>query len=105
MAYCIVHSRRAGQRVRQAVRREVREETGLAVEPREILGVFGGSRFRYVYSNGDPVEYTVILFRCDILGRASAELDPETRSLRHFSAAEMPRLALPYPVATLFAGN
>jgi len=94
-----------GETPEQAVRREVREETGLAVEPCRILGVFGGADFRYVYPNGDVVEYTAVLYRCDVLGRASTQLDPETKSLRYFSAAEMPPLALPYPVETLFAGN
>ncbi len=35
-----------GESPEDAVRREVREETGLLVEPAEILGVFGGSEFR-----------------------------------------------------------
>lgn len=94
-----------GETPDQAVRREVREETGLTGEPLEILGVFGGSEFRYRYPNGDLVEYTVVLYRCDVVRRSSAELDPETKSLRYFDATEMPRLALPYPVATLFGSG
>ena len=86
----------------QAVKREVLEETGLTVEPREILGVFGGTEFRYVYPNGDVVEYTVVLFRCEVTGRSQAPLDRETRSLRYFRADEMPPLALPYPADLLF---
>jgi 8-oxo-dGTP pyrophosphatase MutT (NUDIX family) len=94
-----------GESPEQAVQREVLEETGLVVAPKEILGVFGGQGFRYVYPNGDAVEYTVVLFRCTVTGETSATLDSETKSLRYFAMAEMPRLALPYPTETLFSGS
>jgi 8-oxo-dGTP pyrophosphatase MutT (NUDIX family) len=91
-----------GETPEQAICREVREETGLLVEPRGIIGVFGGSHFRHVYPNGDEVEYTVVLFRCVPIGRSSEPLDPETKSLRYFGKGEMPRLALPYPSSAFF---
>jgi 8-oxo-dGTP pyrophosphatase MutT (NUDIX family) len=94
-----------GESPEQAVQREVLEETGLVVAPREVLGVFGGRDFRYVYPNGDAVEYTVVLFRCAATGKVSTILDSETKSLRYFAMAEMPRLALPYPTETLFSGS
>jgi 8-oxo-dGTP pyrophosphatase MutT (NUDIX family) len=94
-----------GESPEQAVRREVLEETGLVVVPREILGVFGGRDFRYVYSNGDAVEYTVVLYRCVATGASSTTLDPETKALKYFAREEMPRLALPYPTETLFSGS
>jgi len=70
-----------GESPKKAVIREVREETGLIVAPQKVLGVFGGDQFRYVYPNGDSVEYTIILFRC------------------------VPELALPYPIDLLFDEN
>ena len=91
-----------GETPEQALRREVREETGLTVEPREILGVFGGSGFRYKYANGDLVEFTVVLYRCDVVGKGGAPVVPETPSLRYFGAAELPRIVLPYPEELLF---
>ena len=94
-----------GESPEQAVRREVLEETGLEVAPQEILGVFGGRDFRYVYPNGDAVEYTVVLYRCIVTSEASRPRDPETRSLRYFERAEMPRLALRYPMDMLFSGS
>jgi 8-oxo-dGTP pyrophosphatase MutT (NUDIX family) len=42
--------------------RECWEETGLLVEPTEVLGVFGGPEFRILYSNGDVTSYTVTVF-------------------------------------------
>ena len=91
-----------GETPEQALKREVLEETGLSVESCQILGVFGGAKFRYVYANGDAVEYTVVLYRCDVTQHHKGPLDPETRSLRYFGADEMPPLALPYPAAALF---
>jgi 8-oxo-dGTP pyrophosphatase MutT (NUDIX family) len=94
-----------GESPEQALRREVREETGLEVEPGGIIGVFGGEAFRYVYPNGDAVEYVVMLYRCRVIGEASGPLDPETKSLRYFAESEMPKLALPYPMEALFRGE
>ncbi|MEZ4702499.1 MAG: NUDIX domain-containing protein [Rhodothermales bacterium] len=94
-----------GERPEDALRREVREETGLIVTARAILGVFGGAAFRYVYPNGDAVEYTVVLYRCDITGGHLAACDAETGSLRFHSRAGMPLLALPYPTELLFPAS
>jgi 8-oxo-dGTP pyrophosphatase MutT (NUDIX family) len=91
-----------GETPEQAIRREVREETGLLVRPQEIIGVFGGGEFRYIYPSGDEVEYTVILYRCVPTGTSLDKLDPETRSLKYFAEGEMPRLALPYPASAFF---
>ena len=94
-----------GESPEHAVRREVLEETGLEVAPQEILGVLGGRDFRHVYSNGDAVEYTVVLYRCTVISETSAARDPETKSLRYFEMPEMPRLALPYPMEMLFSSS
>ncbi len=91
-----------GEAPEEAVMREVMEETGFPVLIDRILGVFGGKDFRYTYPNGDQVEYVVTLFRCRIVGAQQPILDDETKSLRYFSAADMPPLALPYPPSLLF---
>ena len=91
-----------GESPGQAIFREVREETGILVETRGIIGVFGGTDFRYVYPNGDEVEYTVILYLCVPTGTSSDPLDPETKSLRYFAVDEMPELALPFPRSAFF---
>jgi 8-oxo-dGTP pyrophosphatase MutT (NUDIX family) len=91
-----------GESPEQAVRREVLEETGLNVVPREILGVLGGAEFRYVYPNGDVVEFTVVVFRCTVTSRSDGPLDPETKSLGYFHEHEMPALTLSYPAEVLF---
>ena len=92
-----------GETPQEAIVREVMEETGLAVTPTEILGVFGGKDFRYTYPNGDPVEYVVTLFKCRVLQDRGEWTDTETRSLGYFTRDDMPPLALPYPVSALFS--
>ena len=94
-----------GENPEQAVRREVLEETRLIVVPTRLVGVFGGEGFRYVYPNGDEVEYTVALYRCSVVHEMPGERDSETKSLRYFAIDEMPRLRLPYPIEGLFGGS
>jgi ADP-ribose pyrophosphatase YjhB (NUDIX family) len=94
-----------GEAPADAIRREVLEETGLIVEPEEILGVFGGPEFRYVYANGDAVEYTIVLYRCAVSEDTGQIEDSETKSLAFFSEEGAPSLALPYPKSVLFGGS
>jgi len=91
-----------GETPAEAVVREVREETGLIVEPIAIAGVFGGKGFRLRYGNGDEVEYTVIVFECRVVGGELAALDGEAAELHFIDAADHPPLQAAFPEA-LFA--
>jgi ADP-ribose pyrophosphatase YjhB (NUDIX family) len=86
-----------GETPEEAVRREVAEETGLQIEPLEINGVFGGKEFRYAYSNGDRVEYLIVVFECAIVGGTLRNADREVSLLKFFDEDKKPRLSLPYP--------
>lgn len=86
-----------------ALCREVLEETGRRVLRHRLLAAFGGADFRYTYPNGDRVEYTVLLFRCQVSDAQSGQLDPETVELRFVSRTDMPKLSLPYPLDALFS--
>jgi 8-oxo-dGTP pyrophosphatase MutT (NUDIX family) len=92
-----------GETPAQAVVREVLEETGLHIQLRCILGVFGGKNYASTAPNGDEVEYTVILFGCDVLSGdlGGGLLDGETASLRFYGLGEMPRLSTEYPLHLL----
>jgi ADP-ribose pyrophosphatase YjhB (NUDIX family) len=67
---------------------EVREETGLDVEPVRLLGVYAGEPFRIVYPNGDAVAFMSVVFECRLVG---GELRPdgvETFEARFLTLAE-----------------
>lgn len=89
----------------QALIREVGEETGLIVNVERLLGVFGGEGFHFTYPNGDQVEYTVLMFKCIVVGHSQTAVDDETVSLQWFSKRNLPKLELPYPIECLFAEN
>jgi ADP-ribose pyrophosphatase YjhB (NUDIX family) len=53
---------------RDAVVREILEETGLHVEPVALRGVFGGPDLRVRYPNGDETSYVTAIFECEVRG-------------------------------------
>ena len=81
----------------RAIAREVHEETGLVVRPSRVAGVFGGPGFRHRYANGDEVEWTVVVFECEVIGGELAPLDGEALELRYFAPSDAPELQLAYP--------
>ncbi|HDR7794721.1 TPA: NUDIX domain-containing protein [Bacillus luti] len=86
-----------GETPEEAVIREVWEETGLKVRVKKQKGTFGGKEFRHTYSNGDQVEYIVIVFECEIISGELKSMDGESLKLQYFSLYKKPPLALPYP--------
>jgi 8-oxo-dGTP pyrophosphatase MutT (NUDIX family) len=86
-----------GETPAEALVREVFEETNLSVEPVGIAGVFGGRDFRYVYANGDEVEYFIVVFECEITSGELFARDGEVSDFQYFAPEEMPELAIPYP--------
>ncbi len=86
-----------GESPAMAVVREVREETGLTVEPVELAGVFGGAGFHVTYPNGDQVDPVIMVFECRIVGGQLGCLDGESAELRWFEPEQPPPILLPYP--------
>jgi ADP-ribose pyrophosphatase YjhB (NUDIX family) len=74
---------------RDAAVREIREETGLLVEPVRIIGVYGGPQYRVVYPNGDVVSYVMIVFECRVVSGEMAPDHEESLEVRYFSEAEL----------------
>lgn len=52
------------ERVEDAARRELYEETGLIAEELELLGVFSGPEMHHVYPNGDEVSNIDVVYIC-----------------------------------------
>lgn len=87
-----------GESPREAVVREVREESGLEVVPVRLLDVVGGRAYRYTYANGDEVEGTICVFGCTIVGGTLNPDGVETVGWRWVPPDEVPAmLSLPYP--------
>jgi 8-oxo-dGTP pyrophosphatase MutT (NUDIX family) len=57
-----------GERLDQAVVREVREETGLEVEPLALIGVYSDPAYAFTYPNGDLVQPITAFFECRVVG-------------------------------------
>ncbi len=84
-----------GESVRDAIVREVREETGLAVEVLRVIGVYSDPAVQIVrYADGNVVHYISMLFACRILGGA-LETCEETLDLKFFNPANLPVDLLP----------
>lgn len=85
-----------GETVRQAAVREAREETGLLVEPQELLGVFE----RIVRDPAGKVRYHYVLidFLCRQVGGAMCAAS-DAAEVRWFTPAEVETLLLPKDTA------
>ncbi len=95
-----------GETPREAVVRETREECGLEVLPVELLDVFGGVRFRHVYPNGDQVESTTCVFRCQVVG-GELHCDGVETTRAEFVAPQeaLARLPQPFPLRLFVEAN
>jgi ADP-ribose pyrophosphatase YjhB (NUDIX family) len=79
--------------------REVREETGLRVEPTRLVGIYTEPRFQeYTYPNGDQIQGWDALFECCIVGGTLQALDGEALDLGFVSPQD---LAFDFPVLNL----
>jgi len=80
-----------GEFVREAAKREVREETGLEVEPGELLGVFD----RILRDPDKRVQYHYVLidFLCKYVGGELLAAS-DAAEVRWFTLEELPELSL-----------
>jgi len=73
-----------GERADEAVVREVREETGLEVEPVALIGVYSSPDYAITYPNGDQVQPVIVFFECRMLGGALRPDMDEILEARYF---------------------
>lgn len=79
-----------GESITEAIVREVREETGLAVEVERLIGVYSDPSFQvFRYRDGRIVHYINTLFACRVVGGALQTCD-ETLDLQFFGPARLP---------------
>ena len=81
-----------GERLDRTVAREVREETGLEINPLRVVGVYSGHDFNFTYPNGDQVKAVSTLFECRIAGGALKADGLESLEVRFFAPDDLPPL-------------
>ena len=77
-----------GESIGQTVVREVKEETGLDVEPESIVGVYTNPRHVVEYGDGEVRQQFSICFACKAVGGRLATSD-ESPEVGFFSPAEI----------------
>jgi len=84
-----------GESLAEAVRREVREETGLVVTVRRLVGVYSDPTLQVVrYPTGHVWHYVNACFECRATTGTLMTCD-ETLDLRYFPPHRLPRTLLP----------
>ncbi|MGC9395914.1 MAG: NUDIX domain-containing protein [Anaerolineae bacterium] len=67
-----------GEGAADAVKREVREEIGLEVEPVTLIGAYTSPEYAFAYPNGDQVQPVTLFFECRVVG---GELRPDLEEI------------------------
>ncbi len=77
-----------GESIGQAIVREVREETGLDVEPDYIVGVYSDPGHVFAYDDGEVRQQFSICFACKILG-GQLQASEESHEVGFFTAEKI----------------
>jgi 8-oxo-dGTP diphosphatase len=77
-----------GERMAETVVREVREETGLEVEPAAVIGVYSAPEYAFAYPNGDRVQPVTTFFECRVVGGTLRPDMKESLAARYFGPAD-----------------
>ncbi len=81
-----------GESILDTVRREVREEVGLTVEPVRLFGLYTNPALTATYPNGDQVQPLLCLFECKVVGGTPAIDGEESIDLGWFDLDHLPEL-------------
>lgn len=79
-----------GEKADEAAKRELFEETGLKAESAELMGVFSGKEYFYVYPNGDQTDTVIILYRMEGISGELCMADGESEKLEYFPPDKLP---------------
>lgn len=83
------------ERVEDAARRELFEETGLTAHRLELFGVFSGPELHHRYPNGDEVSNVDIVYLCTSYSGSLRPQQGEVEDLRFFPAEALPENLTP----------
>lgn len=88
------------ERVEDAAKRELFEETGLTAETLELFGVFSGPELHYIYPNGDEVSNIDHVYICRQYDGVPKADEQEIIDVRFFSLDEIPENISP-PIVSI----
>ena len=78
------------ERVEDAARREVKEETALNVRSLELVKTFSGPEFDHTYPNGDQVSMVIFSFLCREFDGEMIMQEEEVTDLKWFPLDSLP---------------
>lgn len=90
------------EKVEDAAKRELFEETGLTAERLDFFSIFSGQETHYIYPNGDEVSNVDVVFICR---KYSGELkceENEVEELKFFAYDELPDRLSPPIIPALY---
>ena len=79
-----------GESATDAVRREFREEVGLQIEPKRLVGVYTSLDFDRSYPNGDQSQLFASFFECETIGGELQMQEEEVLELGWFDLDNLP---------------
>ena len=82
------------ERPQDAVVRELREELGIEVEVRGLIGVYGGPEFRTLYPNGHEVAYVIAVYGCALVSGTPTPDGDEINDARWVTEQELDGLTM-----------
>jgi ADP-ribose pyrophosphatase YjhB (NUDIX family) len=83
----------AGERIADTAVREVKEETGLDVEPETLVGIYSDPRHVIEYGDGEVRQQFSVCFACRVVGGELATSE-ESLEVGFFHAAEIERMPM-----------
>jgi ADP-ribose pyrophosphatase YjhB (NUDIX family) len=82
------------ERPQDAVVRELREELGIEVAVRGLIGVYGGPEFRTLYPNGHEVAYVIAVYGCTLVSGTPTPDGDEINDARWVTEQELDGLTM-----------
>ncbi len=79
-----------GETIAQTAQRETREEVGLEVEPKRLIGIYTSPSLDKQYANGDETQVFITFFECEVRGGELQMQESEVLEIGWFDLDHLP---------------